>query len=59
MTLTYSIAMAAARDAGNRAMRAAGRTVWSRADYNAMAAEFARLAPSIVRSFPYTGKEQQ
>ena len=29
------IAHAAARDAGNRAMMASGRTAWSRDDYNA------------------------
>jgi len=29
----YDLAMAAARDAGNRSMRAAGRSRWSRADY--------------------------
>lgn len=43
MPLTYKIAMAAGRDAGNRSMRAAGRKVWSEADWNAAAAVTARL----------------
>lgn len=34
ITVTYEIAMAAGRDAGNRSMRAAGRTSWNEDDYN-------------------------
>lgn len=41
--LTYDLAMAAARDAGNRSMRAAGRERWSREDYRAAVDEFKRL----------------
>lgn len=43
--MTYEIAMAAARDAGNRAMRADGRKEWSVEDYNIACAEFERLWP--------------
>ena len=32
--MTYELAMAAGRDAANRRMRNAGRTKWSRGDYN-------------------------
>jgi hypothetical protein len=32
---TYAEAMAAGRDAGNRSMRAAGRTSWNDDDWNA------------------------
>jgi hypothetical protein len=38
-------ARAAGQDAGNRAMRTAGRSRWSRADYNAAVREFNRLHP--------------
>lgn len=34
MVLTYQIAMAAGRDAGNRSMKANGRTSWNEVDYN-------------------------
>ena len=43
--MTYEIAKAAAWDAGNRSMRAAGRPAWSAEDYNACCAEFNRLMP--------------
>jgi len=42
--MTDTIARAAATDAGNRAMRAGGRTAWSVDDYDAAAAEYQRLA---------------
>jgi len=45
IVLTRALAYAAATDAGNRAMRAAGRAAWSVDDYNAAAREFARLWP--------------
>ena len=45
--LTYELAHAAGLDAGNRAMRKAGRTAWSDADYNVAAAEFNRLWPDL------------
>lgn len=41
----YDMAMAAARDEGNRHMRKAGRKVWNVDDYNAMCTEFSRLMP--------------
>ena len=43
--LTYDLAMAAARDAGNRSMRKAGRKAWNEHDYNAAVQEFHRLIP--------------
>jgi hypothetical protein len=43
MQVTYAIAMAAGRDAGNRSMRAAGCTAWSEEDYAVAAAVVARL----------------
>lgn len=43
--MTYPLAMSAGRDAANRRMRAAGRTKWNRADYNAAVREFNRLYP--------------
>jgi hypothetical protein len=39
------LAMAAGRDAANERMRSAGRTAWSRADYNAAVRTFNRLYP--------------
>ena len=41
---TYKLLMAAAQDAGNRHMRAAGRSVWDESDFEFAAAEFARLS---------------
>lgn len=41
--LTYAVAMAAGQDAGNRSMRAAGRTAWNDDDWNAAQAVTARL----------------
>lgn len=46
--MTYGLAMAAGKDAANRAMRAAGRSRWNEDDYNAMWAEFNRLFPVEV-----------
>lgn len=43
-TLTPALIRAAATDAGNRSMRAAGRKVWSAEDYDAACAEFERLS---------------
>jgi hypothetical protein len=43
MKITKALAMAVARDAGNRSMRAAGRTVWAVADYNEACRTFDRL----------------
>lgn len=50
--MTYELAMAAAADAANRAMRSGGREVWSQEDYNAGVREFDRL-------FPYRDEAQQ
>ena len=41
----YDMAYAAAHDAGNAHMRAAGRSKWNLDDWNAMCAEFSRLMP--------------
>lgn len=41
--LWRSLVLAAARDCGNRNMKASGRTVWNENDYNAAAAEANRL----------------
>jgi hypothetical protein len=43
MTPTYRIAHAAGTDAGNRNMRAAGRTAWSAEDYEVAADTMTRL----------------
>jgi len=43
--MTYEMAMAASRDAADARMRKAGRTTWSRADYNFAVATFKRLFP--------------
>jgi hypothetical protein len=37
MTVTYQIAMAAGRDAGNRSMQEAGRTEWNDTDWDTAA----------------------
>lgn len=57
VTLTRELAHASAWDAGNRSMRAAGRTVWTSADYNACVAEFHRLWP-LEREYPWATPEQ-
>jgi hypothetical protein len=41
--VTYALAMAAGRDAGNRNMREAGRATWSRSDFKAAADTVAHL----------------
>jgi len=45
LTITYAIAMAAGRDAGNRHAKSRGRSRWNRSDYNAAVREFNRLHP--------------
>ena len=42
--LTPEVVRSAATDAGNRSMRAAGRTTWSEEDYRAATAEYNRLS---------------
>ena len=45
MTITHAIASAASKDAGNLSMQEAGRSSWSREDYNAAVREYDRLLP--------------
>jgi hypothetical protein len=45
LSMTPAIARAAARDAANRQMHAAGRTAWNEDDYNLACDEFLRLWP--------------
>lgn len=47
LIITDSIARAAATDAGNRAMRAGGRSAWSKKDYAACILEFNRLSKHV------------
>lgn len=47
-TLTYAMMYAAGVDAGNRSMRANGRTAWSVEDFNAAAAVEAKLYPYVL-----------
>jgi hypothetical protein len=47
-SMTYQIAMAASRDAGNKSMKAAGRSAWNEDDHGAACAEFERLASLIA-----------
>ena len=46
--ITYSLAMAAGRDAGNRSMREGGRSVWAVKDWNVACETFARLWPGMT-----------
>jgi hypothetical protein len=41
--ITEMLARAAATDAGNRSMKAAGRTQWNLTDYRAASSEYNRL----------------
>jgi hypothetical protein len=45
LEMDRELARAAATDAANRQMRAAGRKVWSREDYDLACETFARLWP--------------
>jgi hypothetical protein len=47
---TRVLAFAAAGDAGNRNMRAAGRTTWNEDDWNIACEELDRLWPTVVIS---------
>lgn len=49
ITLTRQLAWAAATDAGNASMRQAGRTKWSRKDYNTAARTFNELWPEELQ----------
>lgn len=55
MKLTEEISRSIAQDAGNRSMRDAGRTAWSREDFNAAVAEFARLETLREQTRPFPG----
>ena len=44
----HVVAFAAGTDAGNRSMRAAGRTKWSRVDYRVAAKEQARILDTVA-----------
>jgi hypothetical protein len=44
-TMTYDLAMAAAKDAAERQRRADGRTTWSAEDYQLSVDTFVRLFP--------------
>ena len=44
--LTEEIARVAARDAGNRSMRMAGRAAWNEEDFVVAAMEYERLWPA-------------
>jgi hypothetical protein len=46
--MTYHIAMAAGRDAGNRSMKAAGRTKWNEDDWDAAAATTEQIMTLIT-----------
>jgi hypothetical protein len=45
--ITYSLAMSAGRDAGNRSMRKGGQTQWAVKDWNVACETFARLWPGV------------
>ena len=49
---TYDLLLAALADEANRHMRKAGRSAWSRADYDAGIAEFTRLADALAMVEP-------
>lgn len=59
MQITYEIMMAASRDAGNRSMRGAGRTVWAEQDYIAACECSARLWPYLSESHASAPEPQQ
>lgn len=52
--LTPEVAHAAGWDAGNRSMRAAGRTRWSEDDWNTAARETNRLMALLFEEIPQT-----
>lgn len=59
--MTEELARAASWDAGNRSMRAAGRTIWSQEDADAAWAEFNRLwpEPSLSAVVPQPARENR
>lgn len=55
--LTYDVAMAAGKDAANRNMRKAGRSVWSDEDFRLAANRTEELAMAFYRAnFPDAGE---
>ena len=50
MTMTYDLAQAAAKDAGNRSMRTHGRIAWNEDDFVAAVRIFDRLWPAHAAS---------
>lgn len=52
IAMTYELAMAASRDAGNRSMRAGRRTKWAVKDWNVVCETFARLWPNAEHGQP-------
>lgn len=46
--MTEALAHAAGTDAGNRSMRAAGRTAWNADDYHTAARAWAALSPHVA-----------
>ena len=46
IVMTYDLAMAIMKDTANASMRKAGRSKWSRADYNAGVKAFERCLPN-------------
>lgn len=57
--LTPDLAKAAGLDAGNRSMRAAGRTVWNEEDYDAASQELTRLMRKIEPDNPTWWTEEE
>lgn len=55
MELTPDLIWAAATDAGNRSMRAAGRKVWNEEDVTAAMTEFYRLAAATDKPYAADG----
>ena len=58
MLLTDEMARAAARDEGNRNMRAHGRRTWSRADYNVAVRAYKRLSSQPKMALLPGGKHE-
>lgn len=50
IVLNYHTAMASGMDAANASMRKAGRTAWSRADYNVSVRTVEKLAKALYRA---------
>jgi len=55
----YELAMCVMKDTANRSMRKAGRTAWSRADYNAGVAAFNKHCPIGCENDPVFFNEHE